>query len=328
MDRFSCERLQDALAAGGVARQVVVHRQVASRDNSAVFLGTAAGGSADRLAIKCCYLPGTNLPDEKTAEMQYLALASVHSALASVPTCFRVPVPEFFERKLAAYAMSWIDGQSMTELMRSCSSRTRLLHSLERVGGWLGSFHAAGPIRHGLARLSDQASELDAMHKNPVDNRYFLEGVLLLRSENFGTASGMTSLSWLHGDCKTDNFLLTDSDVVVGIDVAIAYENAVEMDLAMFLNDLALRLWTPAFARLAWAEAGLRNAFLKGYSVTGPPFDPALLQRLRLWSALGLWYNYVMVQKLGMVRRWYLNRCFSGLVRRLLKAESISDRGR
>jgi len=81
-------------------------------------------------------------------------------------------------------------------------------------------------------------------------------------------------------------------------------------------------------ARLAWAEAGLRNAFLKGYSVTGPPFDPALLQRLRLWSALGLWYNYVMVQKLGMVRRWYLNRCFSGLVRRLLKAESISDRGR
>ena len=107
MDRLTCQQLQDALRSCQ-KRQIVVRERVCVRPNSDVFLATTDEGPVDRLAIKCCYQPGTDLPDQATAEKQFANLDSVSQALRLAGIEFRVPEPMFYEHKLGAYAMFWV----------------------------------------------------------------------------------------------------------------------------------------------------------------------------------------------------------------------------
>lgn len=326
MNRLSCQQLQDALTSAFPNRNLVVLKLISSRENSCVFLATTGTGLGERVAIKCCYQTGTNLPNEATATRQYLALASVHKAFQAKATDFlRVAEPVFFDGALATYGMSWVEGHSLTECMRHCYSRKRVAASFELAGRWLGSFHALGPIRRGSPDISAQGRHLEVMQEDPVKHACFLDGAALLRSEGFALLSGATNMSWLHGDCKTDNFMFAGRDVF-GIDVALAHESAVEMDLAMFLNDLDLRLLAPGFVHLAPLQADLRTAFLKGYGELGPSVEQAFLQRLRLWFALTLWHSSIVERQPRRLTGWYVNWVFSRLVRHLVSTDSIAPR--
>lgn len=325
MNRFSCQQLQDALDTVSKKRDLVVQKLISSRENSCVFLATTDTGSIDRVAIKCCYQPGTNLPDEETAARQYSALGVFHKSFQSAGRCFRVVEPIFFDRSLAAYGMSWVAGKSLTESVRHCYSPRRVVGYFELAGKWLGNFHALGPIRRAPPDLSAQIRHMEVMEREPLDHRCFHEGLLFLRSSSFALVSGVSSTSWLHGDCKTDNVMLSEEGMVFGIDIALAHENSVEMDLAMFLNDLDLRLQTPGFIHLAPMNADFRSAFLKGYGSLGPSIDLAFLQKRRLWSALTLWHASVVHMQPKRLKKFYLNWVFSKLVRRLVKDLSGSQ---
>lgn len=325
MNRLSCQQLQDALTSAFPNRNLVVLKLISSRENSCVFLATTGTGLGERVAIKCCYQTGTSFPDEATATQQYLALVAVYRAFqAKGMDVLCVAEPVFFDRTLATYGMSWVEGQSLTECMRHCYSRKRVAASFELAGRWLGRFHGLGLIRCGSPNISAQVRHLEVMQEDPVKHVCFLEGASLLRSKGFALLSGVANMSWLHGDCKTDNFMFAGRDVF-GIDVALAHENAVEMDLAMFLNDLDLRLLAPGFIHLAPLQADLRTAFLKGYGALGPSVELAFLQRLRLWFALTLWHSSIVEQQPRRLKRWYVNWVFSRLVRHLVRTDSMTQ---
>lgn len=325
MNRLSCQQLQDALASALPGRKFVVRKLISSRENSCVFLATTGTGLAERVAIKCCYQTGTNVPDEATATQQYLALAAVYRAFqAKGMDVLCVAEPVFFDGALATYGMSWVDGRSLTECMRHSYSRKRVAASFELAGTWLGRFHALGPIRRGSPDIAAQGRHLEVMQEDPVRHACFLDGAALLQSKGFALVSGAANMSWLHGDCKTDNFMFAGGDVF-GIDVALAHESAVEMDLAMFLNDLDLRLLAPGFIHLAPLQADLRTAFLNGYGALGPSVELAFLQRLRLWFALTHWHSSIVEQQPRRLKRWYVNWVFSRLVRHLVRTDSITQ---
>lgn len=298
---------------GGV--DVRMGRPISVRHNSEIFCASISTPSPLHAAVKRCFIPKTRTPDPSSATAQYLALERVNSALEERNRRYRVPAPLCLMTELATFAMSWVDGESLTRKLHSAAIFTDGPKWFLDIGAWLGNFHMAGPVGRTVVRLDDRIDILDELRRDHPDNTVFADAFRLLQRTASTVAGTEASTSWLHGDCKTDNFFLSGENVY-GIDISLSYESAIEYDLAQFLNNLELILSAPQYLHLRWARSCLEKAFWRGYRQTGPSVSDTYLNWVRLDFALTLWDKQLTGRRRS-IRSWMIDRMFSKLIARL-----------
>jgi len=309
------EQLRKSLSDHFAGVSVALEGPISVRDNSEVFHATIDTVVPLEAAIKHCLVPHTKRPDEVAAEEQFVALQRVHKAFANRDQRYCVPTPLYLAPALGTFAMSWVAGESLTKKMRHPAVYIEGARWFEEIGAWLGSFHQAGPLRRRLVDLGQQLRVAEELRASPLPDQSFVTALMIVQK----TAPLLTNIevevSWLHGDCKTDNFILCGQDIY-GIDISLNHENPVEYDLAQFLNNLDLLLAGPQHPHLLGMRSKLEKAFWRGYTRTGPSVSHSYLNWLRLVFSLSFWHTTLAERKQGL-RRWMLNRMFAKLVERL-----------
>ena len=291
-------------------------RQISLRDNSVVYRASIGGGRA-KAAVKFCRVPGTEHWDPAGAARQFDALRRVHEAFKLVPPQFTVPAPLCLSREEGAYAMSWVQGESLTDRLRGRARAVAVIDELRSAGAWLANFHRVGPQRVGIADIDSKSAHLLAMAATPVLHPVFRQALSELTNAYPQVRALGVHISWLHGDCKADNLLLTGTGLC-GIDLDLRYENAVEHDLAQFLNHVDLLAGRTRYWHRRPLRKALNAAFLHGYRSMNGQVSDAVLHWLRLWGVTTYWHTAVAEGSPAWPKRWLLNRLFAGVAGSLL----------
>lgn len=296
-----------------------VEREISVRINSVIYLARLDEGPAGKAAVKCCRVSGTDRIDPVAATQQFEALRRVHAASSSQSARFTVPEPLWSSPRLGAFAMSWIEGASLTDMLARKGALAELLTAVEQTGQWLGRFHLAGPLHtvSDSSQIANKAEYVLTMQAAPVRHPQFMRNLQVLAHLGTAVAKLPLRVSWLHGDCKSDNFLLT-GEGVCGIDIQLGHENAIEHDLAQFLNHFELLTTRLKFRHRRAAGPALRQAFLQGYRSTGLAPNEILLHWIQLWGASTFWHARVAVAAPAWPQRWLLNRMFANQAKGLV----------
>ena len=319
------ERATRALSAHFAGVAVELKGPISVRNNSEIFQALIAAPVRLDAALKICLVPRTLDADGPVARDQFDALDRVNTALSKLGTRFCVPRPLCLFAELGAFAMAWAQGESLTKKLSHSPVFVQGPAWFEEAGVWLGNFHQAGPIRRQRVDLSDRLSALKEVAESPLPSPSFANAVLKLHRCESGLNGVEVDASWLHGDCKPDNFILGDKNTF-GIDIALAHENPVEYDIAQFLNNLGLLLSSPRYLYLWGMQSQFEAAFLRGYLRAGPGVSVPYLNWLRLNFLLCFWHSESRGRK-ASVRTWVLSRMFAKTVRNLTGRINLDQTG-
>lgn len=303
------ERARKAISNHYAGVNIEIDGPVSVRDNSQIFHATINAVTPLQAAVKLCLDPQLNIPDESAAEEQFAALERVSNALENGNGRFRVPEPLCLSAELAIFAMSWVEGKSLTSWLRHPSVFIKGADWFHEIGAWLGNFHKVGPLRRREICLDERLTVIDNLSISPISDRAFTEAILVLQKTAPALKGMEVEVTWLHGDCKTDNFLLS-GDGIYGIDISLSYENPVEYDLAQFMNNMDLLLRSPQYLYLRGMQSNLEAAFWRGYRSTGPSVSDAYLNWMRLGFSLSFWHSMLKGRHRN-IRTWILNRLFA-----------------
>ena len=204
------------------------------------------------------------------AEQQFAALRSLWPQF-SAQKLWRIPRPLDYLAQDSALVMEEAQGvpliKKMPRLLWFGRQLQVVVADCQRAGAWLRFYHDIG--------LADSPAPLNAEGRWPgldgtlqdLDQAGFqatlsplLKTELLPRVERVVTEP--RPISHVHGDFSADNVMI-DNDRVIVIDIAAELRNVIDLDVAAFLNSLAmLRLTRPVPAA---ALERMREAFLHGY---------------------------------------------------------------
>ena len=306
----------DKLAQALGWSQCQLEGPISVRNNSVVYVVHPCNEQSARAILKCCKNPVTGLSDDESAGRQYLALSRAHGALDSAGSGQDVPRPLLLLPAAGAYAMSWVEGEPLTAWLYRRCELSALIDAFERAGQWLARFHTAGPMRAGVADIDSKLIRIEEMKRLPVRQPAFELALHDLASTSYIVNSPQLHISWLHGDCKADN-LLVGRKHVIGIDMDLRYENAIEHDLAQFMNHLDLVLMRFRLLPLRKNASLLQNSFIRGYQKSGVSISMDFLGWLRMWSALTHWQSSCIEARLPWYKLWLLDLQFSALTVRI-----------
>ena len=304
-----------ALSARFAGAAVQLNGPISVRNNSEVFRAVVTAPVPVDAALKICLIPRTVDADSSVAREQFEALERVSIELDKRGTRYCVPRPLCLLSQWGAFAMTWADGESLTQKLSRAVSIFQGAQWFEEAGAWLGNFHNAGPRRRQRVDLGDRISALREVCVTPLPGVLFANAIAKLQNDALNLSGIDVHTSWLHGDCKTDNIIL-GVDKVFGIDIALAHENPVEYDIAQFLNNLGLLLSSPRYIYLWGMQSRFEAAFLRGYSREGPSVCTAYLDWLRLNFLVCFWHAEVGSQR-QTLRGRVLSHMFVRSVRRL-----------
>lgn len=292
-------------------------------ENSLLFRAENIDLGSDELpsqvAIKLCLDSPDRIPSPIAAITEAEALRQVYAHLAP-DSCYRVPRPFSILTGHGFVVTEWIDGRSLTRhcLDWRCSPR-EVCDLIRRAGIWLRRFHDCRVLSDGPIEIDRILSGIEETFEEAAPS--FATDLVArtganLLAETAGSISGIPlARSWLHGDFKADNLLISGQHLV-GIDIHLAFENVVVNDLAQFLNHFELLICHPQGWRLVPLRHAIVNACIEGYVGEGPAIPRRALAWVRLSAVLNLWANrapaWVSPQK-----RWFLSRCFRRLTRRI-----------
>jgi len=300
---------------------------VAMRRNSRIL--KARDERSGRLyAVKACIDPRTGLPAPNAARRQFDALRRVSEAMGNGR--YAVLEPVMLREPAAELVTEWIDGYSMTEaLARHPLSFGNAERLCMLAGKWLAAFHGAHVLASGPLDVHGKLGQIDEMLRDThVRNSDFDLAVEFLTMSAMNSTRARLPRSWIHGDFKLDNLLVT-ADRVVGIDVHAAFENVVVHDLASFLNHFSLFLLGPRFLRLRLARMRLMETFCRsygldrGYDVEFALRWSMLFQLLQVWTETEV-TSRPTVKRIGL--RLGLQQCCRSLVHDARKALAASVR--
>ena len=318
-DTITAERIREWLlarpglpAADGYC---VVRGPLHVRENSRLFYAESDALSSP-VAIKWCLRTRTLQPDGDSAAQQFEALRRAADAMQS-DARYTVPRPYLLDRERALLAIEWIDGATMTASIAAWRCGAGGAHKLVvQAGNWLRHFHRAHPLDNGSLDVAEKLrylSEYDGCAL--AQERVFAQGIAELRRSAAAAGSISLERSWIHGDFKTDN-LIVSGQRIVGIDVQIQHENTVVYDLAPFINHLELAFCHPALWRLAPARMRLIAAFVDAYSEGKPGRVWLPLTWTRLYLMLSAW-NAAQSRGSSRLRAAILGRCYRSATARL-----------
>jgi hypothetical protein len=149
--------------------------------------------------------------------------------------------------------MRWIDGVSLTHRCGASSRTSSITSPFQDAGEWLGNFHRIGPLREGKFNFMERRAHIGLMIANPIPHP--CSSTAPQRSppavlSGIGGDSGKLATRGLQNrqlhDCKGSTY---------AIDLSLAHENAVEHDLAQFMNQLDMLLVAPSVFAFGIARA-------------------------------------------------------------------------
>jgi hypothetical protein len=260
------------------------------RDNSRLFYAECTAFPSP-LAVKLCLRPRTVQPDSDSAQRQHDALLRVFRALGNAGQ-FTVPRPYLVRADAGLLATEWIAGDSMNALLLSWRcSRAVAQRLLARAGRWLRCFHDAHALVPARVDLEDKLTFVAEMRDaHAVHDPVFFAALRRLCESAEAAAEVSVARSWIHGDFKADN-LLVSGPRTVGMDIHLRHESPVIYDLAPFLNHLELGLCHPRGWRFAGCRALLREAFLTSYFGARSEALDVALSWVQLYLLLQGWHT-------------------------------------
>ena len=288
---------------------VTLDGPVSIRTNSKIFHAIFNAQPPFEAAVKHCLAPQTGRPDELAAIEQFTALQRVSEAFKNKNARFRVPTPFNIDPKQAIFSMSWVNGESLSKKLSSPFACIEGSDWLRDAGAWLGHFHQAGPLRTQRIGLDARRLVVGGMPTSAAPGKAFAQAVYILKSKTHSLVNELVEVTWLHGDCKADNFILSGQDIY-GMDISLCDENPVEYDLAMFFNNLDILLYSPKHLPLRLMKSRFEKSFWEGYRATGPSVSHRYLVWVRLNFLVWQWHA-LLVQSKPRLNTWVLNKLYS-----------------
>lgn len=313
------DAVQDAAA-------IRVEGPIHVRRYSRIYRAHVAGLSTP-LVVKCLLDPATGGPDANSARVQFEGLHRIHRAMATSDRAYRVPVPYFLAERDGVVVAEWIDGQPMTDLFLTGKLTVKEGRELlRRAAHWARCFFALRPLSPAPLDVSSLIEEIDRMQRTQLSNYRSARIAFAALRDHAGAMSGINlERSWLHGDFKTDNLLVTGRSVV-GIDVHAKYENAVLYDLVSFVNHLRLTLCDPRAWRWRPHREALVGEFLDAFDATYREDFRFPYAWIALFGMLGFWDEFLRRRQRGL-RHLYLDACFRHTVRRMTRELGVAASG-
>ncbi len=323
--RVTPELIRQLTRHFGVSK-IQVLGPISVRPNSVIYridLDEAQGRRfAGKFYVRGGKIGDINLaPDFEAAQQQYSALSKVSAAMLHQDR-FAVPHAVHFDGEYAISVMSWIEGESMPKVLEGLHASQDLASHFSEMGGWLGIFHTVGPYSHKVANASERLTSIGKMVAKPVPSRVFDKALKVLLTHLNDFEGLVVTNSWLHGDCKMENFMISQGKLY-GIDFQLRHENACEYDAAQFWNNLDLLLYGPLLLRVGFRRAALKRSFWYGYTQFGQPINQPYFKWLRLSLFLSFWHAETMRNKTSpktVVKKWIYRHLTKRLVSAFLKS--------
>ncbi|MEK7792171.1 MAG: phosphotransferase [Pseudomonadota bacterium] len=284
------------------------------RNNSLLFRIELNTNPPKILAVKCCISLSTNQPDSIFAQEQYLALKQVEQALGKC--IYQVPEPLFLDKRHGILVMNWINGETLTEKLLKFQTGLRAQSLVYSAGSWVGMFHRVGPLEDGIFDLEHKIETIKELQAQPLADELFREAGELLHQSAIMLHNHRIKSSWIHGDCKADNFIIHKT-IVYGLDFNLRYQNAIEYDIAQFLNNLELLSLNPKNFHLRWQRKELCKNFVQGYHQAKIPISPQCIAWIRLYLLFSLWHTTLSTSK-STLKTWVLKKLFQTLISELI----------
>ena len=229
------------------------------------------------------------------AHDEFVALQRLHAHFSSTDVPVRVPTPVAFLPELDAFAMEYVSGGTVKDLLRyrSAAQPAVLLDALAASGAFLRHLHALETlpvVQVDLKREADAVLEVAEEKLHPLG----LELPLSVRRTltEFPRLAATSPQVWLHGDFGPSNILLATDGTTVGLDAALTGVGHREDDLVRYVALVAgvIRLapevvLPPVGAVRRRLESRLVDSY---YQSAWPPlFELKLLHQLaRRWCRL------------------------------------------
>ena len=249
-----------------------------------------------------------------------------HAAMIG-SSAFSVPEPYFLYEQRGLVAMEWIPGKDMTTRLLSGCTLSEAEQMMHRAAEWLHCFHVAGRLPPGRLDVEDKVEQVNGElgHSPLARDPVFSRALQCMRETAADAGTVVLDRSWIHGDFKTDNLIVT-GERTIGLDIHTRMENVVFYDIAPFLNYLDLKLLHPRAWRLWRSRTRLVEAFLIRYGINGSDAAMLSLCWVRLFSLLSVWDGVARRQQTivpALATRWLFHnvtsRVIGDLVRRTLR---------
>lgn len=284
------------------------------RDNSVLFRVVLNTNPPQILAVKCCIELDTDLPDSIFAQEQFLALKQVEQALGEC--IYQVPMPLFFNKEKGILVMNWVNGKTLTEMLIKFQTGSQIQSLVYSAGNWVGMFHRVGPLEDGIFDLENKIEVIKELQIQPLDDELFKEAGEVLHKSAIMIHNRGVKCSWVHGDCKADNFIVNGT-ITYGLDFNLRYQNAIELDIAQFLNNLELLSLDPRNFHLRWQRKELCSNFIQGYQQAKIPISSHCIAWIRLYLLFSLWHTTLSTSESNL-KTWILKKLFQTLISELI----------
>lgn len=284
------------------------------RDNSLLFRIVLNTNPPKILAVKCCIQLDTNLPDSIFAQEQFLALKQVEHVLGEC--IYQVPSPLFFDKEKGILVMNWVNGETLTERLIKFQTGSQIQSLVYSVGNWVGMFHRVGPLEDGVFDLENKIEVIKELQIQQLDDELITEAGEVLHKSAIMLHDHGVKCSWVHGDCKADNFIINGT-ITYGLDFNLKYQNAIELDIAQFLNNLELLSLDPRNFHLRWQRKKLCRNFIQGYQQAKIPVSSHYIAWIRLYLLFSLWHTMLSTSEPNL-KTWIHKKLFQALMSELI----------
>ena len=294
------EELREALLeTDSRPRELTVERQrMAGRSRMFVVRGDGAGGDSTRWVVKQPHTEWTqdDLGSPLAAEQEFAALERLHAHFSASASAYRVPRPVAMLPAVGAFAMEYVEGPNLKELLTygSLARPAPLLGGIKAAGRFLRELHDIDDLPPTVVDLETEAQAVlavaaDKLHPLGLD----LPDRVRRTLEAVRTQQVEARRVWLHGDFGPSNILLVPDGTVVGVDASLDTVGQPEDDLVRFVAlvsgviRLAPEVALPPFSRV---RRELESRLLRSYyeNDSWPPlFELRYLHQLaRRWCRL------------------------------------------
>lgn len=286
--------LKSALRAGDDLRdahELVVVSRVERRRSTLYFVGDAAQPGAMRWVVKQPRTATTqhDLASPLSAQEQHDALVALHDVFDGHDVRFSTPRPIALLAEAGAFAMEFVDGQSIPQLLnaRAVLKPRPLIDAVRSAAALLRALHAMQPAPNAL--VDTERPTDDALG----DGRHVLQRVgLPLRSSWFEAAPHpqrtQTSVL-LHGDFAPENIVIA-TGATYCLDPALASRGPRELDVVRFLTmlcDAPLFMTTLAPGPVGRLRRRMAAEFVESYYGAGG--RPSSLQQMLVHAVALRW---------------------------------------
>ncbi len=218
----------------------VEQQRLAGRSNMFVVRSETPLSCQDRWVVKQPHVEWSqdDVDNPLTAHEEFLALQRLHSHFDRMDVPFRVPVPVAYLPELDAFAMEYVAGVTVKELLsyRSTLRPATLLDGLAAAGAFLRHLHALEVLPTIDIDLRDEAKQVLAVAEEKLNPLGLSLPDRVRRTMVEFPALAVTSPQVrLHGDFGPANILLAKDGSAVGLDAALSAVGTPEDDLVRFV---------------------------------------------------------------------------------------------